>query len=700
MSLLNESIQYNRVAFGPGSLNVSNQYLNKGFVLQQTGRSDSALTYYLKSLTIRKGLYGEKNIYTYGVLLTIAGLFEEQKRLDSAAYYYQRCLISLVGSFHEMSIFKNPFPDPVDISVDLVDGLVFKARVLQTQARANENDQWLLHAALQTYKLADSVQAEYRNYLPFEDAQLSFLKTQSIPYGNAIDCAFQLFRKTGRSYYLQDVFNLMERSRAVLVQQALNKARAFSQAGLPIEFLTREKELFRMRAALMQRYSDQRTDSLGRELLNVNEEIHGLRTSLEKVNPAYTSIQYKNQPPDLYRLQRFLEEESAVMLEYFWAPTDLYILIARPDRIALQKIAIDKEWSRSLDKIIFSIRLQPENLGSKRDYRDYCKAAFQLYNILVRDAVAGEQKPTRLIISPDAKLSLLPFEALVDSRPDTAEVNYNLPYLLHSFTISYSHSSRFLLNESTGRNSGNKILALGFSGEAAGRGDVRGNGWSELPGTEQEIESIRQVMKEQHNAYYLGANASESVFKKKASGFNIIHLAVHGVGDTVNALKSRLIFRNDTDTLEDGSLYAYEIYDMNLEKSRLAVLSACESGIGKQQAGEGLMSIARGFTYAGCLSQVISLWKVEDKVSAQIMADFYRHLSSGEPVDGSLRMAKLDYLKGAREIKSYPSYWAAFLPVGQVGPESRSFIDNYAWYTAAVLMTILLLRFLYNRLKL
>jgi len=96
------------------------------------------------------------------------------------------------------------------------------------------------------------------------------------------------------------------------------------------------------------------------------------------------------------------------------------------------------------------------------------------------------------------------------------------------------------------------------------------------------------------------------------------------------------------------------------------VLSACESGVGKQQAGEGVMSIARGFSYAGCPSLVISLWKIDDGTSAQVMKGFYNYLSDGAPLDISLARAKEDYIKSASEFNSHPFYWAAFLQVGDV----------------------------------
>ncbi len=99
-------------------------------------------------------------------------------------------------------------------------------------------------------------------------------------------------------------------------------------------------------------------------------------------------------------------------------------------------------------------------------------------------------------------------------------------------------------------------------------------------------------------------------------------------------------------------------------KANLAVLSACNTGSGKLSRGEGIMSLARGFMYAGCPSVITSLWSVDDKSTAVIMKHFYEGLSKGLSKDDALRASKLSYLKNADEIKSNPFYWAGFVLIG------------------------------------
>jgi CHAT domain-containing protein len=212
-----------------------------------------------------------------------------------------------------------------------------------------------------------------------------------------------------------------------------------------------------------------------------------------------------------------------------------------------------------------------------------------------------------------------------------------------------------------------------------------------LPGTEREILEIKDVMKNSVNRYLLEDRATESAFRRDASNYNIIHLAMHGIADTLDALNSRLVFRRSAEETEDGVLYAHELYDMDMRKLDLAVLSACETGMGKVQKGEGVMSIARGFAYAGCPSLVISLWKIDDLSASHIMGDFYRNLSSGQEIDVSLTNAKADYRRASNEFNSHPSYWAAFLSVGDIRPIRKDRIDLKFWGTT--IAGILLLAF-------
>ena len=148
---------------------------------------------------------------------------------------------------------------------------------------------------------------------------------------------------------------------------------------------------------------------------------------------------------------------------------------------------------------------------------------------------------------------------------------------------------------------------------------------------------ISEIFGNKANQYFTGKSASKQKFKKEASNFQIIHLAIHGFSDTTVAINSHLQFRADEDGNDDGRLYAHELYSLNLENLELAVLSACETGLGKQYRGEGVFSMARGFAYGGCPTTIMSLWKTDDAQTAELMQSFYIYLNNGHEVSNALR---------------------------------------------------------------
>lgn len=287
-----------------------------------------------------------------------------------------------------------------------------------------------------------------------------------------------------------------------------------------------------------------------------------------------------------------------------------------------------------------------------------------MYRTLLQPALS-ESSTTSLVISPSGLLMAFPFEALIMALPDSEEVDFRLPYLVNKYDVSYQYSSSLVELYREKSRKGDRLLAVGFSG--LDKDSIR-KGLADLPGTREELSAIHQIMADDDNVYLLHDQASEGNFKRLVEDFNLLHLAVHGISDTADAVNSRLVFGAAGSSDEDGSLYAHELYALDLRKADLAVLSACESGVGKLQAGEGLMSISRGFAYAGCPSLVISLWKIDDQTSPAIMADFYGQLAIAEPIDRALSVAKRNYLGRAKELRAHPSFWAAFLAVGETKP--------------------------------
>ncbi len=688
-----KSIQKHLKWTDPESDELAKVYLQKAFAHRDLSEFDSAQYYLQWNLKIRRSIYGEKDPNTFGAKLSLGQFYESIHSYDSAVTYSHESLISLVKDFNAPDFRVNPIADPTELNIDLVNGLVAKGKALKLLSESDPSRD-CFKLALSTYLLADSVFSGFRRNLKYDDPQLRELEAGHIPYNQMIELAFHLFQKTGENKYIKVSIDIMEQSRAVLLESALNRAQEYDVTGSHI-FKNQENELITQRMEILRQLSmtdlsKSTADSLNETLLSVNRAFAEWKESIEQTNPGYFNLRYNQKGVSLDEIQTLLKERNSLFLEYLWSDEKIYTLAISPLKIETKVILQTDSFKKSFDDFITQLQATPDEAIKLENFNRFSQSAFTLYNFLIRDVLPNDIERNRnvnLIISANGPLATVPFEALITKVPQSNDVNYRLPYLIQNFPISYAYSPGTLINQSKRGREGNKLLALGFAGNGTSR--TQRNGLHNLPGTEKEINSIKAVMKNNTNTYYLESEASEAMFKKQVTDFDIVHLAIHGIADSANALKSKLVFRSEADTLEDSNLYAHELYTLNLEKLDLAVLSACESGIGKQQTGEGLMSIARGFAYAGCPSLVISLWKIDDGTSAQVMSNFYKYVSEGEPLDKSLANAKADYIEGASEFNSHPSYWAAFLQVGDTRAIDNKKIISKFWIIVLIIVSFI-----------
>ncbi len=195
------------------------------------------------------------------------------------------------------------------------------------------------------------------------------------------------------------------------------------------------------------------------------------------------------------------------------------------------------------------------------------------------------------------------------------------------------------------------------------RSRYRGN-LKPLPFSREEVKNILELV---GGSLRIDGEATERNFKRYAPGYNILHMAMHTLIDEINPMFSKLVFTQDNDTIEDGLLNTFEIYNLSLS-ANMAVLSSCKSGWGKFISGEGVLSLARGFLYAGVQSIVMTLWEIEDQSSAEVMTLFYKYLRRGQTKDEALRNAKLEFLENADMLKSHPYFWGGYIVIGDTSP--------------------------------
>ncbi len=182
-----------------------------------------------------------------------------------------------------------------------------------------------------------------------------------------------------------------------------------------------------------------------------------------------------------------------------------------------------------------------------------------------------------------------------------------------------------------------------------------------LPYSETEVNSINKII---GCDLLIDKQATLRNFLAKVENYDLIHLATHTIVNENLPLSSEFLFNPVEPEYE---LFLSDIYSLNL-KAKLAVLSACNTGRGKLEKGEGVMSFAHAFKSAGCSAIVMSLWAIDDISTAKIMENFYSELKKGLPKDVALRNAKLKYIEEGNSKTSAPVFWAASVPVGEMAP--------------------------------
>jgi CHAT domain-containing protein len=406
-------------------------------------------------------------------------------------------------------------------------------------------------------------------------------------------------------------------------------------------------------------------------IFDLEQQLDQIRESISSSYPIVFESIDENTYTTVLDVQKDLEPNNA-LLEYFVGDSSIFIFRIEKDKYEVKEVKRDfplEEWVKQLRDNIS----QPLPFA----YEAYLEVAPKLYEKLV--APVAEGLPERLVIVPDGILGYIPFEALLMAKPDANNLYAaeRLPYLLREHQVSYCYSATLLreMKEKKHRQTPKReMLAVApfttvdtvlssHLDQSDWLASTRSDTLLGLPYSKAEVDSIQKIFKT--DAFY-GAEASEAAFVDRAGDYRILHLSTHGKADARVGDYSYLAFYPQPDSLENELLYVRDLYNLQLNAD-LVVLSACETGTGELQQGEGIISLARAFAYAGAKSIATTLWQVNDQSTQELMVRFYRYLKSGMTKDAALRQAKLDYLDGHNDTGAYPFYWAAFIGVGDMG---------------------------------
>lgn len=486
-----------------------------------------------------------------------------------------------------------------------------------------------------------------------------------------IELLLNAYQQTKNSALLFKAFQYAETNKASILKSIHDKKKRLKQHPND-SLLIKEYKLIRTQERLTnllkkeQLHSHRATEvnALGEQLIAISLQLKALKPDIDKKYPK------SHNALTLEAIQRKLKKDQAVLVEYFYGKNNIYQFVISDKNMTVERI---ESTTKTKQNIINFIHLFDNASIINNDIGKFTKHAFNNYNELKLSAISEYKN---VIIIPDGLLNFLPFEALITSKTHSTSFE-KMPFIIKNNNIIYNTSAQFYFSESK-ENKSNKLLGFFPVFEKSNQ---------KLTYSINEAQAIQAEMP---SKIFMNKEASKENFMKNASNYDILHVSTHASGGDF-VTPANLSFYDDV-------LYLNELYSLDLNPN-LVVLSACETGIGTLYKGEGAMSIARGFQYAGAENLLFTLWQINDLSTSKIMQLFYENYSNSQSVFSANHQAKIDYLENETisNVKKSPYYWSAFAYYGTLDPVKPNYTIYYIIFGIAIALVLLLLGLKYKK---
>lgn len=684
-----------------------------GSVYYFFGDFDLAIRYFNKALEIDMAIHGSEHPDVANAYSNLSRVYGEQGNLGKALEYCQYAINSSIIDFDDQNVFINPVLVNFFDSKDLLWFLQYKGELLEEGFSRGENLKGL-DISLNSFVLSDSLMERIRQSYTDRRDQIQLSEQSSKIYESSVSASYSLINLInqdnvkslgdGATYegkkkeYENWFFYFTEKNKGAVLFSSLAESNAKSFGGIPDTLLYQETEL----KDIINSYTKELAanpdsamlDFYQRELFSANRAYEELIQRFEYEFPKYYDLKYDVSVASLSDVQNFLDD-STMMLSYFIGANNIYIAQVDKNDINIEKVRKSREYERAVKALRKGILFKSEKI-----YMEYARKLYQqLFPTEIPDHIKN------LIIVQDGIMSTIPFEVLLTEDVFSEMIDYSkLPYLIRDYNISYTFSANLLYktfkNEKLARPKASKdgmtIAPVTFDHALEALKAAKEKSYEEsnealstrksvtistdefkpLYGTEIETKVIDTLFQKNGKSSddYMRYEAKEEIAKSGLMDeYNYIHIASHGFVNQEEPQFSGIFMANDTVTnKEDGILFAGEIYNINLN-AELVTLSACETGLGKITKGEGIIGLTHALIYAGAKNITVSLWKVSDDATKQLMVDYYgEFLTEDVPQDlyeslsysYALKKAKLNMIESGGEF-AHPYYWSPFVLIGK-----------------------------------
>lgn len=614
-----------------------------------------------KAIELSK-ILGDNSI-ELGAYENLADVYLDKGDLDSA-------LIVITRATDLRESIKSTQTDPnISLSLSVLVNSS-KIRILMSRFKKNGKISELKSASLvveENIRLLDRI----RQGVQSKESK-SFLSSnakETIEQG--IKVYYELYLSENNPDFILKAWELSEKSKSIILLESLRLLDAKNATQIENAVLIEEESIKKKLTLLEAQIVNNPDDKVA-----LNKEYLQLSSRLESINAAINAedSEYSKSIENVsdISLELLLKATSKDVIEYFIGDSQSFVFVKSNNQLAFYAIDSLRMTKSLVEQVRQStIDLFRYNINKDSSYTAavnlYNEAAYKLYELLFDEI--QEELSLDLLLIPDGVLGYLPFDLLLIEN--TEGTNFSTkPYLIHTYNISYTYSLA-LLDEMEQRNikPTKSFLAIAPSFDSNdevynyGNREVKKEVQPPLYFNEEEVKSISNILE---GDLVLGKEATEEKFLSIASDYKILHLSTHGKANDERGTFSYLAFTEIVDGVENEFVYNYDLYNLSLNAD-MVVLSACETGLGELKKGEGIISLARGFSTAGAKSIINTLWTINDYRTKEIMESFYNNIANSESKDKALRKAKLEFITNNPD-EALPFYWAAFIPLGDMSP--------------------------------
>jgi CHAT domain-containing protein/Tfp pilus assembly protein PilF len=570
-----------------------------------------------------------------------------------------------------------------------------EASILGARARVLERTGRLADARVDLERALDIFERS-RSTVVSQELRATFFASRSEYYAAYINVLMKLHDSAPSGGYDALALRASERARARGLVELLAEARVDLRRDAPSALVARKRtlerglderagELARLRLA---RAGESQVAAAQRSVDTSLEEIERVETEIRRASPRFAALEYPR-PLSLDEIRRRVLDRDTALLEYALGSETSYLWVVTLDRLATFRLPPRSEIgdvARALVELLNERnRAVADESAEQRRTRwsradaDYWDTAELLSDMILAPA-ARLLGSKRLLVSADGPLHVVPFAAL--PAPSARNATDRRRPLVADHEIAYIASATALAElraeTSTRPRSTRTLVAFGDPvfgikddriAPESSRGvasESRIANLPRLPETASEARGIVALVPPGQATLLLGFEANRGAATSQDLGnYRLVHFATHGIVDSQQPQLSGLVLSlvDAKGTPQDGFLRAYDVYGLTLSADAV-VLSACQTGLGKEMRGEGIVGFTRGFMYAGAARVVVTLWSVNDSATRDLMLRFYEAiLRDGASPSAALRAAQLAVRAGSG--REAPYYWAAFTVHGE-----------------------------------